>query len=153
MYMTALTNLFLADVLTNMHSFLCIVTNHAGDDMYRFRDPCRPYSGTFFLRQILSSANYNMGSDLNDFMHGFLYYQVEHHLWPNLSMRSYQKAAPEVQKICAKYGVPYVKHNVFWRLRKTVEIMVGTHSMPWFPKRYEAMYLEADAQMEARKTK
>jgi fatty acid desaturase len=153
MYVTALKNLFLADIMSNMHSFLCIVTNHAGDDMYRFRDPCRAFSGSFFLRQVLASANYEMGTDLNDFMHGYLNYQVEHHLWPNLSMRSYQKAAPEVQKICAKYSVPYVKHNVFWRLKKTVDIMVGSASMPWFPEKYEAKFLEIDVKMESRKTK
>lgn len=148
MYKTALINLFLADVLTNIHSFICIVTNHAGNDMYRFRDPCRPYSGSFFLRQVLASANYSMGTDLNDFMHGYLNYQVEHHLWPSHSMRSYQKAAPLVQAICRKYGVPYTKHSVFWRLKQTVDIMVGSTSMKWFPKGYEASFLEIDAAFE-----
>jgi len=151
MYKTAFWNLVLADVMSNVHSFICIVTNHAGDDMYRFRDPCRPYSGSFFLRQILASANYNMGYDLNDIMHGFLNYQVEHHLWPNLSMRSYQKAAPMVQEICKRYGVPYTKHNVFWRLKKTADIMVGNANMRWFPKEFEEHFLLADTKMSARK--
>ena len=30
-------NLFLVELLTNVHAFVAIVTNHAGDDMYRFR--------------------------------------------------------------------------------------------------------------------
>ncbi|GAX17054.1 hypothetical protein FisN_5Hh439 [Fistulifera solaris] len=153
MFMTALTNLVLADVLSNMHAFLCVVTNHAGDDMYRFRNACRPYSGSFFLRQVLASANYDMGTDLIDFFHAYLNYQVEHHLWPSLSMKSYQLAAPEVQEICKKYGVPYTKHNVFWRLKKTVDIMVGNTSMRWFPEEYEALLLEKDAKMEEIKTK
>lgn len=152
MYINAVVNLFLADAMSNFHSFLCIVTNHAGDDMYRFRDPCRPFSGSFFLRQVLASANYNMGSDLNDFMHGFLNYQVEHHLWPQLSMRSYQKAAPQVQAICAKHGVPYVKHSVWWRLKQTCDIFVGARSMKWFPAKYESRFLEQDVKMEQRKT-
>ena len=45
MYISAVKNLFLAELLTNIHGFVAIVTNHAGDDMYRFRDGCRPYSG------------------------------------------------------------------------------------------------------------
>jgi fatty acid desaturase len=151
MYWNAVTNLFLADILTNLHGFLCVVTNHAGDDMYRFSSPCRPFSGSFCLRQVLASVDYDYGSDLVDFLHGYLNYQVEHHLWPNLSMRSYQKAAPRVRDICGKYGVPYVQHNVFYRLKKTVEIMVGTTSMRQFPLHYEQAFLEIDALKETMK--
>merc|ERR1740124_258639 len=149
MYWNAVKNLFFAEMLTNLHGFVAVVTNHAGDDMYRFRDGCRPHSGSFYLRQILASVDFWTGSDLNDFMHGFLNYQIEHHLWPNLSMRSYQKSAPTVRSICAKHGVPYIKQNVFWRVKKTVDIMVGSASMKWFPADYEKEYLEIDAQMEA----
>ena len=48
------------------------------------------------MRAVTSSANFRTGGDLNDFMHGWLNYQVEHHAWPQLSMLSYQKAAPQV---------------------------------------------------------
>ena len=49
-------SLLLADVLTNVHSFVVIVTNHAGDDLYRFDTPCKPKSAAFYLRQVISSA-------------------------------------------------------------------------------------------------
>lgn len=153
MYWTAVKNLFLADMLTNVHGFLAVVTNHAGDDMYRFRKPCRPFSGSFYLRQVLASVDYSMGSDLIDFLHGWLNYQIEHHMWPNLSMLSYQKAAPLVQEICDRHGVPYVKQNVFKRLKKTVDIMVGKTNMRWFPQSHEILFLEKDASMEAEKKK
>merc|ERR1712085_4823 len=146
MYSSAVKNLFLAEILTNLHAFVAIVTNHAGDDMYRFRDGCRPFSGSFYLRQILASVNFWTGSDINDFLHGYLNYQIEHHLWPNLSMRSYQKAAPLVRDICKKHGVPYVQENVFLRLWKTTKIMVGTASMKRFPSYYEGQFLEIDQQ-------
>mmetsp|Transcript_25224 Transcript_25224/g.35556 ORF Transcript_25224/g.35556 Transcript_25224/m.35556 type:complete len:428 (+) Transcript_25224:56-1339(+) len=151
MYMSALKNLVLAEFLTNFHGFVAVVTNHAGDDMYRFRDGCRPFSGSFYLRQVLASVDFDMGTDLVDFMHGWLNYQIEHHLWPNLSMLSYQKSAPMVREICKKHGVPYIKQNVFWRVKKTVDIMVGNTSMKWFPESYERAYLEADAIVEAKK--
>jgi fatty acid desaturase len=151
MYMTAVKNLMLAELLTNAHGFLAVVTNHAGDDMYRFRDGCRPFSGSFFLRQVIASVDFSMGTDLVDFLHGYLNYQIEHHLWPNLSMRSYQKSAPLVMDICKKYGVPYVKENVFIRLKKTIDIMTGTSNMRWFPESYEKKFLEMDALTEARK--
>jgi fatty acid desaturase len=79
MYWNALTNLLLAEVLTNIHSFIIIAPNHAGNDMYRFRDGCRAFSGSFYERQVLASANFDMGDDVTDFMHGWLNYQVEHH--------------------------------------------------------------------------
>ena len=60
-----------------------------------------------------------------------------HHLWPDLSMLSYQKAAPLVRAICAKHGVPYVQQSVFWRLKKTVDIMTGHASMRRFPTAFE----------------
>eukprot|EP00521_Asterionellopsis_glacialis_P005245 CAMPEP_0195269808 /NCGR_PEP_ID=MMETSP0706-20130129/13981_1 /TAXON_ID=33640 /ORGANISM="Asterionellopsis glacialis, Strain CCMP134" /LENGTH=361 /DNA_ID=CAMNT_0040324971 /DNA_START=91 /DNA_END=1172 /DNA_ORIENTATION=- len=81
-YWNSLTNLVLAEFLTNLHGFVAVVTNHAGDDMYRFRDGCRPFSGSFYLRQVLASVDFDMGNDLVDFMHGWLNYQIEHHLWP-----------------------------------------------------------------------
>lgn len=148
MYSNAIKNLVLAEILTNIHGFVAVVTNHAGDDMYRFRDGCRPYSGSFFVRQVLASVDFAYGSDIVDFLHGFLNYQIEHHLWPNLSMRSYQKSAPLVREICDRHGVPYLKQNVFWRVKKTVDIMVGNTSMKWFPADYEKEYLQIDSNME-----
>merc|ERR1712070_286060 len=49
-----LVSLALAELLTNVHSFVVIATNHAGDDLYRFNVHCKPHSSTFFLRQVLS---------------------------------------------------------------------------------------------------
>jgi len=133
----SLISLLLAEVLTNLHSFLVIVTNHAGDDLYRFDRHCKARTATFYLRQIISSGNFSMGTDFIDFHHGWLNYQVEHHLWPDLSMLSYQKAAPLVRSICSKHGVPYIQHSVFWRLKKTVDIMTGVTSMRRFPTKWE----------------
>jgi len=41
---------------------------------------------------------------VNDFLHGWLNYQIEHHVWPSLSALSYQRAQPELKSICEKYG-------------------------------------------------
>ena len=151
MYISAVKNLFLAELLTNVHGFVAIVTNHAGDDMYRFRDGCRPYSGSFYLRQVLASVDFWTGSDINDFMHGYLNYQIEHHMWPSLSMLSYKRSQPLVKELCKKHGVPYVQENVFKRTKKTIDIMTGASSMRWFPEEYEKKFLERDAVMEAAK--
>ena len=47
-------------------------------------------------------------------------------------MLSYQKSAPLMRELCAKHGVPYVQHNIFKRLKKTADIMVGATSMRYF---------------------
>ena len=52
-------------------------------------------------------------------------------------MRSYQKAQPVIQALCAKHGVPYVKESVFWRLWMLVKIMTGQESHRKFPTAFE----------------
>lgn len=137
LYGHAVVNLIAADLLSNIHAFCTIVTNHAGEDMYTFNDAVRPKSSSFYVRQIIGSANYATGTDLIDFSHGWLNYQIEHHVWPDLSMKQYQTAAPRLKEICHRYGVPYVQESVFERLRKTVDIMVGKTTMRVFPTEYE----------------
>jgi fatty acid desaturase len=133
----AMINLVVAELLTNIHGFVTIVTNHAGEDLYTFDDAVKPKTPSFYVRQIVGSANYQYGNDIVDFAHGFLNYQVEHHVWPDLSMLQYQRGAPRLKGICDKYGVPYVQESVFERLRKTLRIMVGKTTMRPFPTEYE----------------
>lgn len=71
----ALANLVMADVLSNIHGFITIVTNHAGEDLYTFTDAVKPKSPSFYVRQIVGSANYDMGNDITDFSHGWLNYR------------------------------------------------------------------------------
>ncbi len=132
-----LLNSVLAEVLANLHSFLIIVPNHAGGDLYRFYTPPKGKQA-FYRRQILGSANYRTGGDVNDFLHGFLNYQIEHHLWPDLPMRAYQRAQPEVKALCERHGVPYIQESVWTRLYKSVQVMVGTATMRrWLPENEE----------------
>ncbi len=128
---SSLSNMVLAEMMANFHSFFIIVPNHAGEDLYRFEEPIENRS-EFYLRQIIGSTNYKTGSDFNDFMHGFLNYQIEHHLWPDLSMKAYQKAQPRVKEICEKHGVPYVQESALIRFKKLVDVMVGKTSMKKF---------------------
>uniref|UniRef100_A0A7S2V6J1 Fatty acid desaturase domain-containing protein n=1 Tax=Fibrocapsa japonica TaxID=94617 RepID=A0A7S2V6J1_9STRA len=137
LFTNAIVNLVLAELLTNIHAFITIVTNHAGEDLYTFGDEVKPKTGSFYVRQIVSSANYAAGTDAVDFSHGWLNYQIEHHVWPDLSMLAYQKGAPQLKAICEKHGVPYIQESVWTRLRKTVDIMVGKTSMIPFPTELE----------------
>lgn len=125
---SALVNSLFADVLTNLHSFLVVGPNHTGDDLYRFT--ARPTSrGEFYARQVIGSANYACGSDLVDFAHMWLNYQIEHHLFPDMPMRKYQQMQPRVRALCAKHGIVYTQESVFRRFRKLVDVIVGDAAM------------------------
>jgi fatty acid desaturase len=123
-----LINSIFAEILTNLHGFLVIVPNHTGDDIPLFNERIDG-RGEFFFRQIVGSVNYKTGSNRNDFLHGWLNYQVEHHLWPRLTLSQYQKVQPKVRELCKQYGIPYTQESVFKRLGKAVDVMVGRTSM------------------------
>jgi fatty acid desaturase len=128
---SVLLNSLIAEALTNMHAFLTIVPNHAGEDLYRFEGRTRS-RGEFYLRQIVGSTNYRCGGDVNDVLHGWLNYQIEHHLWPDMSLLQYRSAQPRVREICERHGVPYVQESVWTRLRKAVAVFVGDASLRRF---------------------
>jgi fatty acid desaturase len=125
-------NYILADIFCNVHTFIIIVPNHAGSDLYVYRTSVTAKSDEWLLRQCISSANYMTGYYVTDYLQGWLNYQIEHHLFPSLSMYEYRLIHREVQKICKKYDVPYTCENVFRRLWKTVEIMTGQKSIPYY---------------------
>ncbi len=125
---SVLLNSIMAEVFTNMHSFLVIIPNHAGDDVMMFEEKGKG-RGEFYLRQILGSVNYPTGSDANDFLYGWLNYQIEHHLWPDIPLSQYQYVQPKVVEVCKKHGIPYRQDSVFKRLLKAMDIMVGRTSM------------------------
>jgi len=116
--------IFIAEIFANIHSFIVIVPNHSAEDIYMFSEPSKS-TGEFYLRQIMGSVNYNTGTDFIDFLHGFLNYQIEHHLFPNMPLSYYQKMQPIVKEICKKHNLEYRQESVFKRARMTVDLMVG----------------------------
>lgn len=125
---SVLANSVGAELIGNLHTFLLIAPNHSGDDLWRFDAPLRDKS-EFHVRQVIGSASYTGGNDVADFLQGYLNYQVEHHLWPDLPPLKYRQAQPRVREICARHGVPYVQESVFSRARRLLAVMIGTKSM------------------------
>ena len=117
-----------AELINNFHSFFIIGPNHTGEDMYRFEEPisCRE---EFYLRQIAGSANYHTGTDLIDWLQMWLNYQIEHHIWPDLTMLEYQKIQPKVKALCEKHEIPYVQESVFTRFKKMADVVIGKAKM------------------------
>lgn len=122
--LNALLVILIAEIIANFHSFSVIVPNHSAGDIYRFETPHKT-QGEFYLRQIMGSVNYKTGTNPVDFVHGWLNYQIEHHLFPNLPLSQYQKMQPIVKEICKKHNLEYRQQSVFRRVYMTVELMVG----------------------------
>merc|ERR550532_2587277 len=110
--------------------YATIVTNHAGSDLWTFKDPCGADTPEFYLRSVLGSTAYSSGNDVIDYLHGYLNYQAEHHCFPDLSPLHYQRLHPHFKKICSAHSVPYVQEPVWKRVKKTMDVMVGRDRMP-----------------------
>jgi fatty acid desaturase len=135
--LSAVCNSVAAEALTNLQTFVVVGPNHAGDDLYRFED--RPTSkAEFFWRQVVGSVNYRTGGDVNDWLHMWLNYQIEHHLFPDVPIAALQRAQPRVKALCEKHGVPYAQQSVFTRFRKMVRIFTGEETMRRAPPRPRA---------------
>jgi hypothetical protein len=102
--------------------------NHTGDDLHRFDAPARSKAEAA-VRQVLGSVNYRCGSELVDFAHLYLNYQIEHHLFPDVPMARYREIQPRVKALCEKHGIPYIQEGVFSRVKKMLSIAVGKTSM------------------------
>lgn len=124
----------LAEVIHNIHMFVVIIPNHAGDDLYRFDEVEKNQrrGSMFYLRQVLGSANYHTGKEWIDLSHMYLNYQIEHHLFPALPMRQYRLIQPKVKAVCEQYGVDYIQQSVWVRCYKMAQIAIGRSKMRSF---------------------
>ncbi len=127
-WLAVLVNSVLAEIVANVVTFVTIAPNHTGEDVYAFDDPCRNRA-EFYVRQAAGSVNYPGGTDLQDFLQGYLNYQIEHHFWPDLPLLKYRQAAPRLKEICRRHGVPYIEESVFRRFGKLWSIMMGDSDM------------------------
>lgn len=125
-----LINRLAAEFLTNFHAYMVIGPNHAGEDLYRF-DYHFENKGEYAVNQVISSCNFHCGTETIDYMHIWLNYQIEHHLYPRLPMLKYREIQPVVKEICERHNVPYIQESVWIRFKRMVDIMVGKGSMYW----------------------
>ena len=110
--MAVLINSLLAEVVANVITFVTIAPNHTGDDVHRFDSGPRSRA-EFYLQQCAGSVNYPGGTDLQDYLQGYLNYQIEHHLFPDISHIHYPKISKIVKKTAKEYGIQYNYHRTF----------------------------------------
>jgi len=70
------------------------------------------YSGKDWLKmQVCHSGNFLNGNAVWTYIFGSINYQIEHHLFPNMSSVHYPTIAPVVKSFCQEHGIPYVHHD------------------------------------------
>lgn len=105
---TATANL-VANGIRNLWTNAVIFCGHFPDGAEKFtkQDLDNETQAEWYLRQMLGSANLT-GGPVIDFMSGNLSYQIEHHLYPDMSSNRLSEAAVRVRAVCEKYDLPYV---------------------------------------------
>lgn len=66
-------------------------------------------------QQIVTSCNYAMKSKIVTWLTGGLNFQIEHHLFPDVSHVHYPKIAPIVKQYCKDFALPYNNLGSFWQ--------------------------------------
>lgn len=66
------------------------------------------------VQQVQGSANWRAGSRAANWISGGLNHQIEHHLFPSMSIYLYPTIAPVVRATCAEFGLPYRDYRGFW---------------------------------------
>ena len=105
---TATANL-VANGIRNVWTNAVIFCGHFPDGAEKFtkKDVENETQAEWYLRQMLGSANIT-GGPVVDFMSGNLSYQIEHHIYPDMSSNRLAEASIRVREVCRKYDLPYV---------------------------------------------
>ena len=119
-----LVNSVLAEVLVNLHSFAVVAPTHTGLDVPIFHGKSAGRQ-EYYVRQVVGTTNYRCGTVVSDFLQGYMGYQIEHHLWPDLPVRQYPRVQAEVEALCRKYGLPYRKQSVWRRIFEMIRAVVS----------------------------
>jgi linoleoyl-CoA desaturase len=89
----------------------------------------------FFAVQTLGTVSFRTGR-LGGFLCSGLEYQVEHHLFPNISHVHYAEISVEVKKFCAEQGLPYNSYSwgvalwKSWQVLRRPQQVVGRRETP-----------------------
>ena len=73
------------------------------------------YEGDDWLKlQVCNSGNFLNDNMVWTRLFGGINYQIEHHLFPNMSNVHYTTIAPIVKRFCKENNIPYVNHPTLW---------------------------------------
>ena len=99
----------------------CGAPGHFPAEAQRTTDEARR-SEDFFAVQTAGTVSFRTGL-VGRFLCSGLEYQVEHHLFPNVSHVHYPEISVAVQKFCAEQGLPYRSYSWAGALWKSWEVL------------------------------
>lgn len=114
----------LGEVLVNAHAFAVVAPSHTGLDIPIFEGSAKSRE-EYYLRQILGAVNYQSAGIVSDFLQGYMGYQIEHHMWPDVPLRRYPALSAEMAAICGACGLPYRKGTLSSRVYAMIEAVLG----------------------------
>jgi len=95
--------------VVNTLYFINVYPNHSLQETKQNK-----YNGNDWAKmQIMHSGNFFNQNILWTRMFGGINFQIEHHLFPNMSNIHYPKIAPIVTEYCKENNIPYVHYNFF----------------------------------------
>lgn len=96
-YFATLNLFYSVNIIFDHDTFESAVQNH--------------YDGNDWLRlQVANSGNFLTSSGLWTRLFGAINFQIEHHLFPNVSSVHYPRIAPIVRAFCLERDIPYTNH-------------------------------------------
>jgi fatty acid desaturase len=119
-----------ANLLRNLWTYLVIFCGHftEGVAIYRPEDCENETRGDWYLRQLAGSSNLT-GPRWFHVLTGHLSHQIEHHLFPDMPAHRYAEVAPQIQALCAKYGLRYNTGSL-WKQYGTVMKRIWVNTFP-----------------------
>src|ERR1700761_8956507 len=103
---------FLRTILLGYAMYAVLGPGHLPAEAQRITDEAR-HGSDFFAIQTAGTLSFRTGL-LGRFLCSGLEYQVEHHLFPNISHVYYPQISLAVQRLCAEHGLPY--HSCSWAM-------------------------------------
>lgn len=111
---------WMSEVMRDVYSAATIFCGHVGEDTAEFEEGTRPASkGHWYAMQVEASNNFVVPWVLSVFCGG-LDLQIEHHLFPKFAPERLRQVAPEVEALCAEYGVEYRRDSWPRTLKKAL---------------------------------
>ena len=95
---------FIVDIIVNFWMTLCLEVGHIPKKIQKRKTISN--TGEWYVSQIESSINFK-GNRVLSVLWGHINFQIEHHLFPDLSSRKLKDASKSVRALCDKHGIEY----------------------------------------------
>lgn len=120
-----LTGFFISHFVTGLMISIIFQLAHVMPDMsFPQADENNLIDVSWFEHQLQNTSNFSQNAPVFSWFIGGLNYQIEHHLFPNISHIHYRKISKIISETAKDYGLPYyVNENFFVALRRHIKML------------------------------